>query len=125
MNSIIKLTNGETIIAEIVHQDEMTTSVLEPLLLDIGESESGRPMMVAMTWIPLTKSINMVNLSTSHVVAIADVDEDINAYYIRSLAVLKENRQLDDQDEVLDEYMDMDEVNSGILEQKISANTVH
>jgi hypothetical protein len=125
MNSIIKLTNGETIIAEIVHQDETTTSVLEPLLLDIGESESGRPMMVAMTWIPLTKSINMVNLSTSHVVAIADVDEDINAYYIRSLAVLKENRQLDDQDEVLDEYMDMDEVNSGILEQKISANTVH
>ena len=125
MNSIIKLTNGETIIAEIVHQDETTTSVLEPLLLDIGESESGRPMMVAMTWIPLTKSINMVNLSTSHVVAIADVDEDINAYYIRSLAVLKENRQLDDQDEVLDEYMAMDEVNSGILEQKISANTVH
>ena len=125
MNSIIKLTTGETIIAEIVHQDETTTSVLEPLLLDIGESESGRPMMVAMTWIPLTKSINMVNLSTSHVVAIADVDEDINAYYIRSLAVLKENRQLDDQDEVLDEYMDMDEVNSGILEQKISANTVH
>jgi hypothetical protein len=123
MNSIIKLTNGETIIAEIVHQDETTTSVLEPLLLDIGESESGRPMMVAMTWIPLTKSINMVNLSTSHVIAIADVDEDINAYYIRSLAVLKENRQLDDQDEVLDEYMD--EVNSGILEQKISANTVH
>jgi len=123
MNSIIKLTNGETIIAEIVHQDETITSVLEPLLLDIGESESGRPMMVAMTWIPLTKSINMVNLSTSHVIAIADVDEDINAYYIRSLAVLKENRQLDDQDEVLDEYMD--EVNSGILEQKISANTVH
>ena len=123
MNSIIKLTNGETIIAEIVHQDETTTSVLEPLLLDIGESESGRPMMVAMTWIPLTKSINMVNLSTSHVIAIADVDEDINAYYIRSLAMLKENRQLDDQDEVLDEYMD--EVNSGILEQKISANTVH
>jgi len=123
MNSIIKLTNGETIIAEIVHQDETITSVLEPLLLDIGESESGRPMMVAMTWIPLTKSINMVNLSTSHVIAIADVDEDINAYYIRSLAMLKENRQLDDQDEVLDEYMD--EVNSGILEQKISANTVH
>ena len=123
MNSIIKLTNGETIIAEIVHQDETITSVLEPLLLDIGESESGRPMMVAMTWIPLTKSINMVNLSTSHVIAIADVDEDINAYYIRSLAMLKENRQLDDQDEVLDEYMG--EVNSGILEQKISANTVH
>jgi hypothetical protein len=89
MNSIIKLSNGETIIAEIVHEDDTITSVLEPLALDIGEGETGRPMMVAMTWVPLTKSINMVNLKTSHVVAVAEVDEDIDAYYVKSLAILK------------------------------------
>ena len=89
MNSIIKLTNGETIIAEIVHQDENTTSVLEPLALEIGEGETGKPMMVAMTWIPLTKKINMVNLKSDHVVAVADCDEEVDAYYIKSLAILK------------------------------------
>lgn len=89
MNSIIKLTNGETIIAEIVHEDENTTSVLEPLCLEVGESNSGKPMLVALTWIPLTKKVNMVTLKTNHVVAISEVDEDIDLYYRKSLAILK------------------------------------
>lgn len=89
MNSIIKLTNGETIIAEIVHRDEKTTSVLEPLALEIAESESGKPMMVALTWVPLTKKINMVNLNTAHVVAVSECDKEISLYYEKSLAVLK------------------------------------
>lgn len=90
MNNIIKLTNGETIIAEVVHQDENITSILEPLQLIIEESErTGRPVMVALSWIPLTKKVNMVNLKTQHVVAVAECDEEIDKYYIRSLAVMK------------------------------------
>ena len=94
MNSIIKLSNGETIIAEIVHQDDKTTSVLEPLQLIIEESEdTGRPVMVALNWVPLTKKINMVELKTNHVVAVADCDEEVNNYYIKSLAVLKGDKE--------------------------------
>lgn len=93
MNSIIKLSNGETIIAEIVHQDDKTTSVLEPLQLIIEESEeTGRPVMIALNWVPLTKKINMVELKTNHVVAVADCDEEVNNYYIKSLAILKGDR---------------------------------
>jgi hypothetical protein len=93
MNSIIKLSNGETIIAEIVHQDDKTTSVLEPLQLIIEESEdTGRPVMVALNWVPLTKKINMVELKTNHVVAVADCDEEVEKYYIKSLAILKGDR---------------------------------
>ena len=127
MNSIIKLTNGETIIAEIVHQDESTTSVLEPLLLEIAEGPTGRPMMVAMTWVPLTKKINMVNLNTIHVVAVADVDEDIDAYYIRSLSILKGNIEVT---ENIEEEEIPEEVNDPWMEKfgkpiDLSANTVH
>lgn len=150
MNSIIKLTNGETIIAEIVHEDEKTTSVLEPLALEIGEGETGKPMMVAMTWIPLTKTTNLVNLNTKHVVAIADVDEEIDAYYIKSLAILKgdvkklreilrDEADVEDLEEIterirsaetefnLDEELNdpwMDKFGQP-LELKPSANTVH
>lgn len=93
MNSIIKLSNGETIIAEIVHQDDKTTSVLEPLQLIIEESEeTGRPVMIALNWVPLTKKINMVELKTNHVVAVADCDEEVEKYYIKSLAILKGDR---------------------------------
>lgn len=149
MNSIIKLTNGETIVAEIVHEDDTTTSVLEPLALEIGEGETGKPMMVAMTWIPLTKKVNMVNINTNHVVAIADVDEDIDAYYVKSLAILKgdvdklreimrEEAGVKDLEEIVDRVqsaetefnLDDEEVNDPWMDKfgqpvELSANTVH
>ena len=120
MNSIIKLTNGETIIAEIVHQDDTTTSVLEPLALEIAEGESGKPMMVAMTWVPLTKKVNMVNLNTNHVVAIADADEDMDKYYIKSLAILKQD--LDKLREILKEEASEEDLEE-ISERVMSAET--
>lgn len=128
MNSIIKLTNGETIVGEIVHQDETTTSVLEPLALEIGEGETGKPIMVAMTWVPLTKKVNMVNLNTNHVVAVADVDEEIDDYYVRSLGILKGNPSIDESEEPEEEVDE--EVNDPWMEKfgqpiELSANTVH
>ena len=135
MNSIIKMTNGETIIAEIAHQDEYTTSVLEPLALEIAESDSGKPMMVALTWVPLTKKVNMVNINTSHIVAVADVDEDIDKYYIKSLAILKGDtdklRELLAEESVGEVDMETEEEDPWMdafgqpVEIEPSANTVH
>lgn len=131
MNNIIKLTNGETIIAEIMHQDDEIVSVLDPLALEIAESESGRPMMVALTWIPLTKQVNMVNIKTQHVVALSECDEEISSYYEKSLAILKgdtdklqeimmneeEFEEREEHDPWIDKFGQPVEINS--------ANTVH
>jgi hypothetical protein len=143
MYSIIKLTNGETIIAEIVNQDDQYVSVLEPLALEIAESESGKPMMVALTWVPLTKKINMVNLKSPHVIAISDCDDEIGSYYEKSLAVLKGDveklreilaKEADEEDldrireNVLNDEIDDDPWMGKYgqpLEIKPSANTVH
>lgn len=139
MNSIIKLTNGETIIAEIVHDDETTTNVLEPLALEIAESESGKPMMVALTWVPLLKRTTMVTLRTNHIVAVADVDEEMDLYYRKSLAVLKNDaealkeiileEQISESDYSYDsdiEDMDMDAFGQlPKVSANNSANTVH
>jgi len=138
MNSIIKLTSGETIIAEIIHEDETITSVLEPIALEIGEAESGKPMMVALSWVPLVKKVNMINLKTNHVVAKADVDEDIDAYYKKSLAILKGD--VDKLREILEEEADVDTLEAISTDEELddpwmnkfgqpleikSANTVH
>lgn len=138
MNSIIKLTSGETIIAEIIHEDETITSVLEPIALEIGEAESGKPMMVALSWVPLVKKVNMINLKTNHVVAKADVDEDIDAYYKKSLAILKGD--VDKLREILEEEADVDTLEAISDDEELddpwmnkfgqpleikSANTVH
>lgn len=145
MNSIIKLTNGETIIAEIVHQDDHTTSVMEPLALEIAESDSGKPMMVALTWVPLTKKVNMVNLRSSHVVAVSDVDDEMDQYYEKSLAILKgdteklkeiiqRETEVDSLDEDPDGFLKLAEEPDPWMDAfgqpiepdvKLSANTVH
>jgi hypothetical protein len=141
MNSIIKLTNGETIIAEVVHQDENTICVLDPLALEVGESETGRPMMVAITWVPLIKKVNMVNLKSNHVVAIAECDEYLDEYYNKSLSVLRADvdkssgGDIDIEYEEYEEgYMEEKEKNPWMekfgtpvitTENQLSANTVH
>ena len=94
MNSIIKLTSGETLIAEVVHEDEQHVSILEPMLLEMGESEeTGRPMMVAMSWIPLVKKVNLVNLKPPHVIAVLECDQEISDYYEKSLAIFKGDKK--------------------------------
>ena len=141
MNSIIKLTSGETIIAEVAHEDESNTTILEPLSLEIQEGESGRPTMVAFTWIPLLKKVNMVNLKTQHVVAIAEVDDEIDLYYRKSLAILKgdsetlreilrEEATEEDIENIREQILQEEEIDDPWMEKfgqpvELSANTVH
>ena len=138
---IIKLTNGETIIAEVAHSDENITAVIDPLQLDIGENpENGRPMLYALTWVPLSGNTTIVELKTNHVVAISTVDEDMDRYYRKSLAVMKNDfktlKQIieeegEDESEVhLAETEDVDDEEDMWMKKfgkptTISANTVH
>ena len=128
--NILKLTNGETIVGEIAHADEKDTAVLEPLQLEVGESETtGNPMLIAMTWVPLMKKTNLVTIKTAHIIAVADVDEDISDYYEKSLAVLKND--MDKLQELVsrEEEGEYEEVAESLqvekTEMKLSANTVH
>lgn len=142
---IIKLTNGDTIMGEVVHEDEDVTTVLEPLSLIVNENEEGRPVMVALTWVPLLKKVNAVHLKTDHVVAMSELEREMTLYYKRSLAQLRgdleefeqlmsestpddrlhwnDDEVLEEKDEVMEEYLS--EITSEISEQIISANTVH
>ena len=128
MYSIVKLTSGETVIGEVVNEDENNVSILDPLMLEIGEGETGNPMMIAMTWIPLTKPTNLVNLKTQHVIAVAETDEEVARYYQKSLAVLKGDakklRELLDEEE--GEELEWDDEEPKVIKFPVkSANTVH
>ena len=136
---VVKLTNGETIIAEVVHEDETVTTVLEPLALIVHDGEDGRPVMVAHTWVPLLKKTNAVHLNTQHVVAMAECEREMELYYKRSLAQLKgdveefkklmEDSHPDDKlhwndDELLEEEFP-EELQQELENFEPSANTVH
>jgi hypothetical protein len=137
MHSIIKLTSGETLIAEVVNEDEYHVSVIDPLLLEIGEGDTGNPVMMAMSWIPLLKPVNLVNLKSPHVIAVAECEEEVVLYYKKSLAVLKKDdallREVAEaeralrQEEIELGWEDEDEDSNVIPFEHVkqSANTVH
>ena len=51
MISIIKLSNGETLLAEVTHKDSSKMTVLNPLKVDIIQHFGG-PAMITTFWVP-------------------------------------------------------------------------
>jgi len=127
-NRIVKLTRGDTIIGEVVAEDNTHLSIIDPLQLDLAESDDGNLMMMAMHWIPLTKPINVVTIKNEHVVAVADSDESTWKYYQKSLAVfkgdLKKLKALLREENVEVGDLEMDE-NVVRFPSRLTANTVH
>jgi hypothetical protein len=135
--NIIKLSNGETIVGYLIHEDADITSIIDPLALIIDENDKGRPMLLAMTWIPLLKETTQIDLKTTHVVAISECDEDIAKYYLKSLAIMKGDikklKELvsDDSNYVVDDDYDDDDDEEDLWMKKFgkqmifTANTVH
>lgn len=117
MNNIIKLSNGDTIVAEIIHKDSKVVCVMDPLSMEVVVDD-GRHIMVSKSWVPLHKKDNMVTLYAHNIVAIADVDDETDRYYRKSIAYMKGDVEmyeddLEDEDPLLD------------LAYQQSANTVH
>jgi hypothetical protein len=106
MNAIVKLINGESLMAEVAHIDEHTTSLIDPLLLQIDERSGGNPVMIAMTWIPLTKPTTLVHIKNHHVITTCDMDSATEDYYSRSVRILKGGVEDDEYEE---EQIDNDE----------------
>ena len=121
---IIKLTNGETILCDVQHMDDISVAVLNPLMLDLAENpNNGRPMLYATSWVPLTEDINVVDIKAGHVIAMATISDEIDLYYRKSLKTFlaEEEEIVEEEDEVEDRWIEK----FGQAVEKISANTVH
>jgi hypothetical protein len=134
MNNIIKLSSGETIITEIVNRDDYGTTIMDPLAIDIAENGDGSGTMVALSWLPLKKGteVTLINLNTSHIIAIGEIDEEVDLYYRKALAMIKGDAELLREvilEETTDEEVEMireqieDDLES--LRSEQTANTVH
>jgi len=123
---IIKLTNGETLLCDVHHMDDICVAVLNPLMLDFAENpNNGRPMLYATSWVPLTDDINVVDIKAGHVIAMASISDDIDSYYRKSLKTFLDEGSEEVFDEEDEEVEDKWIEKFGQALQTISANTVH
>lgn len=106
--SLLKLTNGETLICNLIGETDRHVCVEDPLKLELTTSDDSYTM-VTTYWIPLPDEELRVDIRQEHVVVISDVTQDMQDFYLEAVAHAR-GRKWSTENEV-------DEVND--LEQRL------
>lgn len=85
---ILKLTNGDTILGDIIDADEKTLTLLNPLELHTEPFGGNRANMVAHQWLPMMEDRNIIYVSQAHVVGSMPANIEIVDYYKHAIEVI-------------------------------------
>jgi len=78
---IIKLTNGETIMTEVLDATDRVVTVLNPLEIKTEQYGKSRANMVAYLWMPMMEKENLMYIHQGHIVAMSHANQDLIDYY--------------------------------------------
>jgi len=87
--SIIKLVNGETLLAEVTHEDDTHLSIIDPIAVNMSMRDSS-PVLISTIWMPLTKAVNLFHLKQGNIILSSEVDEDMEIYYNKCIDTIRE-----------------------------------
>ena len=83
MIQFIKLTNGETIIADVLGSTDRTMTVLNPIEVSIkGVSTQHKASMIGYQWLPLLEDENIIDISMLHIVAVSEASIQVKEFYV-------------------------------------------
>jgi len=87
--NIIKLVNGETLLAEIAHEDDIHLSIIDPIAVNMS-MRNNSPVLISTIWMPLTKAVNLFHLKQANIILSSEVDEDMEIYYNKCMDTIRE-----------------------------------
>jgi|LWDU01.1.fsa_nt_gi hypothetical protein len=110
--SIIKLSSGETVLADVLSYSDDTydLEVLNPLQVQMNEDvRSLKMQMFTSAWIPLFGEETVVEIRFAHIIAVAEAPEEMVNYYLDSLneMKIKEDTREEIQGKVMQEILKM------------------
>lgn len=88
--NIIKLVNGETLLAEVTNDDETYLSVIDPISINM-QLRNNTPVLISTIWMPLTKVTNLFHLRQKNVILVSEVDNDMEIYYNKCIRTIRES----------------------------------
>lgn len=88
---LIKLTNGETLVCNLIEETDRYVCVEDPLKLEIVPASDNYTMMTTY-WIPLPDEELRVDIRQEHVVIISDVTEEMEDFYVEAVTHARGNR---------------------------------
>lgn len=87
---LIKLTNGETLVCNLIEETDRYVCVEDPLKLEIVPASDNYTMMTTY-WIPLPDEELRVDIRQEHVVIISDVTEEMEDFYVEAVTHARGN----------------------------------
>lgn len=87
--SLIKLTNGETVIANVAPSSKDEVILVDPMKVETI-SRHGRYYSALVFWIPLGEEPLRIPVKKEHVIAITDVTYEMSKEYVHFLTSLRE-----------------------------------
>ena len=98
MIALIKLTNGETLLAKQVYRSNDKITIIDPLKMEFYSDHSG-PLMHSTFWIPLTDEEINVDIDMSHVILSIKAHKKLEDFYIKSIEKIKTGDEEEDKKE--------------------------
>ena len=109
MIKFIKLSNGETVIADVLGVTEKLLTVLNPIEVSIkGVSTAQKASMVGYQWLPLLDDENIIDISMFHVVALSEASIQVKEFYIDVVdQYLYPEKYAEQEQQEIDKYAEM------------------
>jgi hypothetical protein len=119
MIQFIKLTNGETLIADVLGETDYNVTVLNPIEVSIkGVSSETRASMIGYQWLPLLEDENIIDIKSKHVIAMSDASIEVKEFYVDVVDQYLYPEKYEKQErETIDKYAEM------LRQIKAAANT--
>ena len=105
----LKLTNGETILADVLGKTDRYVTILNPIEVSIkGVSTAQKASMVGYQWLPLLEDENIIEVSSMHVIALSDASIEVKEFYVDVVdQYLYPEKYEAHEQETLDKYTEM------------------
>ncbi len=85
---ILKLVNGETIMADVIGTHGYKVDVMNPIEIRVEQRKDSRAVMIGVQWLPLIEDENIVSIDSQHIVASMPINEEMREMYFEVLEYL-------------------------------------
>ena len=121
--NIIKLINGDTLLAEVTHEDKDFIHIIDPVQVNITTRQDSVPVCISTIWVPLTKAVNLFHIKQNNVLVSSVVDEDYELYYNRCIEALRESMEETSDTSLLGDGMEEDDIQKVLGKLQLQSNT--
>jgi|TARA_R110000751_G_scaffold104104_2_gene199495 hypothetical protein len=94
MIHILKLSNGDTIVGDLVSEDEKCITLNNPLELQLVNNPMTGSGLMSMYWLPIETEVFHVDIRQQHVIVLSEASKEIQKFYNNSVSNFLKRRKM-------------------------------